>query len=117
MDQVITKKDLEFKIDLLIDNLVHLSDPTGEFSIKVADGSIIDNKSFNYWEWTSGIGLYGMTKFYELTREPKILNQMIKWFDNRFDEEPVEKILIQWFKCEHWHSYMKKLGIKNIYHI
>ncbi|SPS04058.1 beta-galactosidase BglB [Latilactobacillus sakei] len=91
MTQLISKKNLEGKIDLLIDNLVHLSDPTGEFSIKVADGSIIDNKSFNYWEWTSGIGLYGMTKYYELTRKPEILAQMIKWFDDQFEKEPVEK--------------------------
>ncbi|MFC6322976.1 beta-galactosidase BglB [Companilactobacillus baiquanensis] len=86
-----TKKDIEGKIDLLIDNLVHLSDPTGEFSIKVADGSIIDNKSFNYWEWTSGIGLYGMMKYYRITRKQEVLDRIIKWFDDRFEEAPVEK--------------------------
>lgn len=91
MTQAVTKKALENKIDLLIDNLVHLSDPAGEFSIQVADGSIIDNKSFNYWEWTSGVGLYGMTKYYQLTRKPEVLQQMVDWFDEQLAKEPVEK--------------------------
>ena len=87
----LTKKDLTATIDLLIKNLTHLSDPTGEFSIKVGDGRIIDNKSFDYWEWTSGIGLYGMMKYYQLTRQPQVLERIIKWFDDRFQEPPVEK--------------------------
>lgn len=87
----IKKRDLENKIDTLIDNLVHLSDPTGEFSIKVADGSIIDNKSFHYWEWTSGVGLYGMVKYYQLTRKQSVLDEMVGWFDEELSKEPVEK--------------------------
>ncbi|MFD1670590.1 glycoside hydrolase family 105 protein [Agrilactobacillus yilanensis] len=90
-DQDITKTSLTSTVDLLIHNLTHLSDPTGEFSIKVADGSIIDNKSFDYWEWTSGVGLYGMMKYYQLTRDQAVLDRMIKWFDDRFNEKPVEK--------------------------
>ena len=87
----LTKKDLMATIDLLIKNLTHLSDPTGEFSFKASDGRIIDNKSFDYWEWTSGIGLYGMMKYYQLTRQPQVLERIIKWFDDRFQEPPVEK--------------------------
>ncbi|AVK61465.1 glycoside hydrolase 105 family protein [Lactobacillus sp. CBA3605] len=85
------EKDVESKVDLLIDNEINLSDPTGEFSIKVADGSIIDNKSFDFWEWTSGVGLYGMMKYYKLTRKQAVLDRIIKWYDDHFDEEPVEK--------------------------
>ncbi|MBA1394472.1 glycoside hydrolase family 105 protein, partial [Lactobacillus sp. XV13L] len=86
-----SKQQVEDKINLLIDNLTHLSDPTGEFSIKVGDGRIIDNKSFDYWEWTSGIGLYGMMKYYQLTRDHKVLDRITKWYDDRFNEPPVEK--------------------------
>ncbi|GAF38861.1 hypothetical protein FC83_GL001523 [Agrilactobacillus composti DSM 18527 = JCM 14202] len=87
----VSKSELTDTIDLLIHNLTHLSDPTGEFSIKVGDGSIIDNKSFDYWEWTSGIGLYGMMKYYQLTRNQTVLDRIIKWYDDRFQEKPVEK--------------------------
>ncbi|MFX3618530.1 MAG: glycoside hydrolase family 105 protein [Sporolactobacillus sp.] len=79
------------KIDLLIDNLIHLKDETGEYSIRVADGRLIDNKSFSFWEWTSGIGLYGLMKYYLVTRKPEILNIIKKWFNERFSEPPVEK--------------------------
>lgn len=91
MSEVLTKKEITNEIDLLIDNLVHLSDPTGEFSIQVADGSIIDNKSFHYWEWTSGIGLYGMMKYYRLTHKQEVIDQIIGWFDEQLAKEPVEK--------------------------
>ncbi|MDE3283693.1 glycoside hydrolase family 88 protein [Lacticaseibacillus parahuelsenbergensis] len=86
-----TKNQLETKIDLLIDNEIHLSDPTGEFFVKVADGSLIDNKSFNFWEWTSGVGLYGMMKYYQLSRKPEVLKVIKDWFDSHFKEAPVEK--------------------------
>lgn len=91
MAEELTKKSLKDTIELLIHNLVNLSDPTGEFSIQVADGSIIDNKSFDYWEWTSGIGLYGMIKYYQLTHGKKVLDRIIQWYDDHLTGEPTEK--------------------------
>lgn len=82
---------IKSKINSLIQNEINLNDPTGEFSIKVASGDVIDNKSFNFWEWTSGVGLYGLMKYYQLTRDETILNIIKKWFDERFKEEPVGK--------------------------
>ncbi|MDN2453162.1 glycoside hydrolase family 88 protein [Lactobacillus sp. UCMA15818] len=90
-DKSLTKGQLQTTIKLLIHNLVNLSDPTGEFSVKVADGSIIDNKSFDYWEWTSGIGLYGMMKYFQLTRDKKVLESIVSWYDKHLTGEPVEK--------------------------
>lgn len=85
------KQEIEQKIELLIENLVNLNDPEGKYAIPLADGRKIDNKSFNYWEWTSGVGLYGMMKYYKLTQSEKVLNLIIKWFDNQLAEPPVEK--------------------------
>lgn len=82
---------IEKKIDCLINNEINLKDPTGEFSIKVASGDVIDNKSFGFWEWTSGVGLYGLMKYYRLTRKPEILDIIKRWYDERFKEEPVGK--------------------------
>jgi unsaturated rhamnogalacturonyl hydrolase len=83
--------EIEQKIDLLIDNLVNLSDPEGKYAIQLADGRKIDNKSFHYWEWTSGVGLYGMMKYYKLTKKEKVLNLIIEWFENQFKNPLVEK--------------------------
>ncbi len=44
-------------IDKLIDNLVNITDDTGEFLLKLDDGRVIDTKGWNDWEWTHGIGL------------------------------------------------------------
>lgn len=85
------RNEIERKIELLIDNLVNLNDPDGKYAVLVGDGRRIDNKSFNYWEWTSGVGLYGMMKYYKLTKNESVLDIIIKWFDDQFKEEPVEK--------------------------
>lgn len=82
---------IDKKIQCLINNEINLKDPTGEFSIKVANGDVIDNKSFNFWEWTSGVGLYGLMKYYKLTRDKDTLDIIKRWFDERFKEEPVGK--------------------------
>jgi unsaturated rhamnogalacturonyl hydrolase len=87
----VQRQEIEQKIELLIESLVHLNDPSGEFAIPLADGRKIDNKSFNYWEWTAGVGLYGMMKYYQLTKNEKVLNIIMNWFDDRFKEPPVEK--------------------------
>lgn len=90
MAEVRSKEEVRETIERLIKNLVNLSDPTGEFSIKVADGSVIDNKSFHYWEWTSGIGLYGMMQFYKITHNQEVLQQIIDWFAEQLPKK-VEK--------------------------
>ena len=50
------------KIKLLINNLVNIKDETGRFLLRLPepDGRIIDTKGWNDWEWTHGIGLYGL---------------------------------------------------------
>jgi unsaturated rhamnogalacturonyl hydrolase len=39
-------------VNLLIDNLVNIKDETGRFLMPLADGRIIDTKSWHGWEWT-----------------------------------------------------------------
>ena len=71
-------------IALLTDNLVNLRDETGEFLLRLEDGRVIDTKGWNDWEWTHGIGLFGMFRFYEQTDDQRALNIMLDWFRNRF---------------------------------
>lgn len=81
-----TAPEIHQKINLLIRNLVNIKDTTGEFLLPLPDGRIIDTKSWQNWEWTHGIGLYGVWKYYELTGEPKLLQIIEEWFANRFAE-------------------------------
>src|SRR3954453_14928216 len=71
-------------IGKLIDNLVNLKDESGEFLLRLADGRIIDTKGWNDWEWTHGIGLYGLYKYHTLTSSPLTLKIIQDWFANRF---------------------------------
>ncbi|KAH7316902.1 Six-hairpin glycosidase-like protein [Stachybotrys elegans] len=74
------------QIKLLIHELVNIKDTTGEFLMTLADGQIIDTKGWNDWEWTHGIGLYGIWKYYELTGDGECLAIIEKWFQDRFRE-------------------------------
>ncbi|KAB8224183.1 Six-hairpin glycosidase-like protein [Aspergillus novoparasiticus] len=73
-------------IDLLIDNLINIRDDKGEFLLHLKDGRTIQAKCWNGWEWTHGIGLYGVWKFYEITGQAKYLKIIEDWFAERFAE-------------------------------
>ncbi len=80
----IDSADIERNIRKLIVNLVDLKDPSGEFLLKLDDGRVIDTKGWNDWEWTHGIGLYGIYKFYELSSDQSCRQIIEDWFRARF---------------------------------
>ena len=47
---------IHIKINLLIDNLVNITDTSGKFLLRLDDGRIIDTKGWNDWEY-AGCGL------------------------------------------------------------
>ncbi|RFU25909.1 hypothetical protein B7463_g10439, partial [Scytalidium lignicola] len=71
-------------VKLLTNNLVNIKDTTGKFLLKLPDGRIIDTKGWNDWEWTHGIGLYGLYKYYSLTGDKPTLQIIEDWFRDRF---------------------------------
>ena len=71
-------------IQLLINNLVNITDTTGEFLLTLPDGRVIDTKGWNDWEWTHGIGLYGLYQYHTLTNDTPSLQIIEEWFRNRF---------------------------------
>ncbi|KAJ7283839.1 glycoside hydrolase family 105 protein [Mycena rebaudengoi] len=72
-------------IKALINCLVNIKDETGEFLLTLEDGRVIDTKGWNDWEWTHGIGLYGLIKFNEITGDPEALQIALAWFRDRFE--------------------------------
>lgn len=73
-------------IDKLIDNLVNITDETGEFLLKLEDGRVIDTKGWAGWEWTHGIGLYGLMKYWDITGDEKPKKIIEDWFSDRLKE-------------------------------
>lgn len=87
MPQLMHSIDAKFvdqSIQKLIHNLVELKDESGEFLLRLDDGRVIDTKGWNDWEWTHGIGLYGIWRHYQLSNDPRSLQIMQDWFRNRF---------------------------------
>lgn len=80
----IDASDVERTIKLLIGNLVDLKDASGEFLLRLDDGRVIDTKGWNDWEWTHGVGLYGIHKYYELSDDARCRQIMEDWFRDRF---------------------------------
>lgn len=80
------REDIRQTVDRLIDNLVNIRDETGQFLLRLEDGRIIDTKSWHGFEWTHGVGLYGIYKIWELTGDPRAWDIMIDWFDERIKE-------------------------------
>lgn len=81
----LTRSQIDSTLARLIDNLVNIKDESGEFLLKLDDGRIIDTKGWNDWEWTHGIGLYGLYRLFEQNGDEAILQIMLDWFKNRFE--------------------------------
>lgn len=88
----IAAEDVDSTIKLLINQLVNIRDETGEFLLYLEDGRIIDTKGWEGWEWTHGVGLYGLWNYYTLTGSPEALTIIEKWFANRFAEGTTKNI-------------------------
>lgn len=88
----LTKETIDTKIKLLTHNLVNINDKTGEFLLKLPDGRVIDTKGWNDWEWTHGIGLYGLWHYYTLTGNQETMDIMQGWFKEQLGKGTTKNI-------------------------
>lgn len=82
----ISAKKVDETINTLIHQLVNIKDTTGEFLLKLEDGRVIDTKGWNAWEWTHGIGLYGLWQYHTQIESNEVLAIIEQWFKSRFEE-------------------------------
>ncbi|KAL4932482.1 glycoside hydrolase family 88/105 protein [Aspergillus undulatus] len=92
MSTQLSGADARSNIEKLINNLINIKDTTGKFLLHLEDGRIIDTKSWAGWEWTHGIGLYGIWKYYEISGDEKFLSIIESWFAARFAEGTTKNI-------------------------
>lgn len=85
-DRFIERAGVIELIDRLTDNLINISDETGEFLLRLEDGRVIDTKGWAGWEWTHGIGLYGLLNYWKQTGNPDALKIIKDWFHERLSE-------------------------------
>lgn len=84
--QGLRAEDIHAKIKLLIHGMVNIKDETGAFLLRLADGRVVDTKGWDGWEWTHGIGLYGLWQYFELTGDTCHLRTIEAWFAARLAE-------------------------------
>ena len=85
-EHFISREELKALIRRITNNLVNIKDETGEFLLRLDDGRVIDTKGWAGWEWTHGIGLYGMYQYYQQTGDDQIRAIIDDWFEARLAE-------------------------------
>lgn len=80
------RADWQDAIARVIHNLVNIRDVDGSFLLKLDDGRVIDTKSWYGFEWTQGVGLYGLWKVWQMTGDAATRALMTDWFRDRFAE-------------------------------
>lgn len=83
---LLPQEDVCALIDRLTENLVNITDETGEFLLRLEDGRVIDTKGWAGWEWTHGIGLYGLFKYWSTTGNARAMEIITDWFEARLAE-------------------------------
>lgn len=90
-ERFIARDELKALIRKVTHNLVNIHDDSGEFLLRLDDGRVIDTKGWAGWEWTHGVGLYGMYQYYRQTGDEDILGVIDSWFADRFAEGATTK--------------------------
>ncbi len=66
-ERFIARSELQALIRNVTQNLVNIKDESGQFLLRLDDGRVIDTKGWAGWEWTHGVGLYGIYQYYQQT--------------------------------------------------
>lgn len=75
------KKEINRLLTLLVNGmlLIHKEkDFTEDCPIGLID--------FRQWEWSQGVGLYGLYHYYQQTHDPHLLEELVNWYEERIAE-------------------------------
>ena len=78
---MINKEILAGKLRLIVEGMLRIQKEEN-FTEDCPIGLI----DFKQWEWSQGVGLYGLYRYYQQTRSHKLLAQLIQWYDERLFE-------------------------------
>lgn len=88
MENMVLKKQIELKLERLIEAFCPILYEDDEIFLEnMKDRNLAgdDIRRYQYWEWTQGVGLYGLWKLFAKTKETRYLNILVKFFDNQLD--------------------------------
>lgn len=82
------KAEIREKLAKLIDAFCPILYEDDEIFLKNMEGRNLagdDVRLYQHWEWTQGVGLYGLWKLFEKTGEKKYLEVLVKYFDQQLE--------------------------------
>ncbi len=75
------KQELNNKIEIVAECMKTLSS-RGD----IIETCPVSNIDIDKWEWPQGIGMYGLYKYYELSKEEKTLKWLLSWYDSHIEK-------------------------------
>lgn len=81
VEHIVSKQEIQARIADVIANLTTIED-NGDFLIHFSE-VVVDDKSWNVWNWPQGVGLYGLYKYYELTNDQQAYQVITDWFERQ----------------------------------
>jgi len=91
-ERFISREGIQDLVRRLTENLVNISDEAGEFLLRLDDGRVIDTKGWAGWEWTHGVGLYGIWQYYDQTGESTMRDIVDSWFAARLAQGTTKNV-------------------------
>lgn len=82
---MIDKKAIDEKLNLVSERMMKLKNNGMKEKYPI---SLID---INCWEWPQGVGLFGLYKYYEVSKKEEVLDFLIRWYDKRIEEGILER--------------------------
>lgn len=113
-ERFIARNELQALIQKVTHNLVNIKDESGQFLLRLDDGRVIDTKGWNGWEWTHGVGLYGIYQYYQQTGDTAMRDIIDSWFTDRFAEGATTKTSTPWRRFSPWHTATKRRATPRI---
>lgn len=80
-----SKAEIDKKLNLVADCMMTLKNTGMKEKYPV---SLID---IDCWEWPQGVGLFGLYRYYEVSKKEEVLEFLIRWYDERLAEGILEK--------------------------
>lgn len=82
---LLEKQKVVGSIEKLMENLVSIKDQTGEYLLHF-DGVVVDDKSWEVWNWPQGVGLYGIYNYWKISNDQKAKQIITEWYYRRLKE-------------------------------
>ena len=82
-----SKEELQQKIELVMDKLIHLGgadyEKDKEISLEaaIASGNVARDFGIEEWDWPQGVGLYGLSMLQAYHKDKRFMDFFINWFE------------------------------------